>query len=342
MSDITDYSKPGEHPEGYVDLTAQSSDATGAAGTDAGYVAPAVDFTDIAGAADVSSEDTVDSVRAAGAAGAAGATQPAAGAGQAPAQPAPLFPPQSPSQSDTMPATTPSPTATGAPGTPDGTDDTDDTDAKAGDDARVLKSPFPLPDLREDVEEDDIDQSREEFTTVYDIIDQLEASLNEAKGSIFSPSMVRIDRDEFGGHLSELKKMLPVQLERASALMREAERRLEGAQTQSNAIVASAQSRAADIVKEANEQAQFLAGQENVTELARQKARTILNTAQAKADHLTHGADEYSTKVMETLRAQLNKMSGDVDAGLNVLYERRKAAAQDLPHLDINDYPEAQ
>ena len=333
MSDITDYSKPGEHPEGYVDLTAQSSDATGAAGTDAGYVAPAVDFTDIAGAADVSSEDTVDSVRA------AGATQPAAGAGQAPAQPAPLFPPQSPSQSDTMPATTPGPTAPGAPGTPAGPDD---PDAKAGNDARVLKSPFPLPDLREDAEEDDIDQSREEFTTVYDIIDQLEASLNEAKGSIFSPSMVRIDRDEFGGHLSELKKMLPVQLERASALMREAERRLEGAQTQSNAIVASAQSRAADIVKEANEQAQFLAGQENVTELARQKARTILNTAQAKADHLTHGADEYSTKVMETLRAQLNKMGGDVDAGLNVLYERRKAAAQDLPHLDINDYPEAQ
>nr|WP_240541407.1 cell division protein [Bifidobacterium santillanense] len=229
-----------------------------------------------------------------------------------------------------MPATTPEPTVAA----PD--------ESKAGDDSRVLKTPFPLPDLRDGADEDDVDQSREEFTTVYDIIDRLEGALNEAKGSIFAPGMVRIDRDEFGDDLNELKKMLPVQLERASALMREAERRLEGAQTQANAIVASAQSRAADIVKEANEQAQFLAGQENVTELARQKARTILNTAQAKADHLTQGADEYSTKVMETLRAQLNKMGNDVDAGLNVLYERRKAAAQDLPHLDIHDYPEAQ
>ena len=60
--------------------------------------------------------------------------------------------------------------------------------------------------------------------------------------------MVKVDRDEFTDQLSELKKMLPVQLERASALMREAERRLESAQTQSNAIVASAQSRAANMI----------------------------------------------------------------------------------------------
>lgn len=200
-------------------------------------------------------------------------------------------------------------------------------------------SPFPLPDLREKptVEE----QSQEEFTTVYDVIGKLENTLNEAKGVFFSPGLVKVDRDALMANLDELKKMLPVQLERASALMREAERRLESAQTQANAIVASAQSRAADTIKEANDQAQFLAGQENVTELARQKARTILNTAQAKADHLTQGADDYSAKVMEGLRQQLTKLTSDVDAGLNVLHERQRAAADQLPHLDQNDYPEA-
>ena len=200
-------------------------------------------------------------------------------------------------------------------------------------------SPFPLPDLREKptVEE----QSQEEFTTVYDVIGKLEDTLNEAKGGFFSPGLVKVDRDALMATLDELKKMLPVQLERASALMREAERRLESAQTQANAIVASAQSRAADTIKEANDQAQFLAGQENVTELARQKARTILNTAQAKADHLTQGADDYSAKVMEGLRQQLTKLTSDVDAGLNVLHERQRAAADQLPHLDQNDYPEA-
>lgn len=203
-----------------------------------------------------------------------------------------------------------------------------------------FKSPFPLPDLRENAEDDE-DPSHDEFTTVYDVIGKLEDTLNEAKGGFFSPGLVKVDRDALMANLDELKKMLPVQLERASALMREAERRLESAQTQANAIVASAQSRAADTIKEANDQAQFLAGQENVTDLARQKARTILNTAQAKADHLTQGADDYSAKVMEGLRQQLTKLTSDVDAGLNVLHERQRAAAEQLPHVDQNDYPEA-
>ena len=211
------------------------------------------------------------------------------------------------------------------------------------------KAAFPmdaLPDLREtlDVGSPDLDpatlKSRDEFTTVYDIIDRLESMLGEAKGGFFNAGIVKVDREEFTDRLDELKKMLPVQLERASALMREAERRLESAQTQANAIVASAQSRAADMVKDANEQAQFLAGQENVTEIARQKARATLDQAQAKSDRLTQGADQYCVTVMEGLQAQLSKLDRDVQAGLNVLYERQRAAGEQLPHLDHNDYPE--
>ena len=199
-----------------------------------------------------------------------------------------------------------------------------------------------LPGLRETLQADsEENKSRAEFTTVYDVIDRLESMLDEAKTSMFSPGTVKVDRDEFTSQLAELKKLLPVQLERASALMRESERRLESAQTQANAIVASAQSRAADTIREANEQAQFLAGQENVTELARQKARAILDQAQAKADHLTQGADKYCTTVMETLQQQLGKLGNDVQAGLNVLYDRQREASTHVPHLDANDYPES-
>ena len=161
--------------------------------------------------------------------------------------------------------------------------------ARAAEPVKPLISMSDLPDLRNTFNpnaplDDSNDLSRDEFTTVYDIIDSIEEELDEAKPILFAPSSVRVDRESFTGKLDKLKKMLPVQLERASALMRESERRLESAQTQANAIIASAQSRAADTVREANEQAQFLAGQENVTELARQKARGILDQAQAKAD----------------------------------------------------------
>ena len=184
-------------------------------------------------------------------------------------------------------------------------------------------------------------QSRAEFPTVYDILDSLERQLDEAKSSFFVPNQVRIDRDEFAGQLDELKNMLPVQLERASALMREAERRLENAQTQANAVIASAQSQAANIVHDAQEQAQFLAGQDNITTIARQKARAILDQAQTKADKLTSGANQYCTDVMQGLQDQLDKLSQDVRGGLSVLDQRERAASERLDHIQPDDYPEA-
>ena len=185
-----------------------------------------------------------------------------------------------------------------------------------------------LPDLQEDRSESG--NPRSEFTTVYDIIDRIQAMLDEAKAPLFSPGLVKVDRDELADDLNELKKMLPVQLERASALMREAERRLNTAQTQANATISDAQSRAADIVKEAGEQARFLAGQENVVAIARQKAQTIIDTAQAQADRLVQGADGYAAQVMGELDTQLGKMSQDVRAGLEVLHQREQEAARSM------------
>lgn len=220
-----------------------------------------------------------------------------------------------------------------------------DEPAKPAKSSKPSISMSDLPDLRATFDpdaplDDSSDRSRDEFTTVYDIIDSIEEELDEAKPILFAPSSVRVDRESFTGKLDKLKKMLPVQLERASALMRESERRLESAQTQANAIIASAQSRAADTVREANEQAQFLAGQENVTELARQKARGILDQAQAKADKLTQNADKYCITMMESLQQQVDKIGTGVQAGLNVLYDRQRETGAHLDHLDADDYPE--
>ncbi|MBH9984267.1 cell division protein [Bifidobacterium asteroides] len=207
-------------------------------------------------------------------------------------------------------------------------------DGEPIDDSTRTSAPKPavdmkdLPDLQEDRSESG--NPRSEFTTVYDIIDRIQAMLDEAKAPIFSPGLVKVDRDELADDLNELKKMLPVQLERASALMREAERRLNTAQTQANATISDAQSRAADIVKEAGEQARFLAGQENVVAIARQKAQTIIDTAQSQADRLVQGADGYAAQVMGELDTQLGKMSQDVRAGLEVLHQREQEAARSM------------
>ena len=73
-----------------------------------------------------------------------------------------------------------------------------------------------LPDLRNTFNpnaplDDSNDLSRDEFTTVYDIIDKLESALDEAKPILFFPGSVRVDRDEFTEQLDQLKKMMPAQ-----------------------------------------------------------------------------------------------------------------------------------
>ena len=196
-----------------------------------------------------------------------------------------------------------------------------------------------LPDLRDNAPDPDA-LRKAEFTTVYDIIDSLEEMITSAKGSMFSPSSVKIDRDDFLDKLEDLKTKLPVQLERASALMREAEGRLANANSQANVIISTAQARAANTIRDANERADYLASQEKVTEIARQKAKTMIDKAQAASDRLTSGADQYCIKIMNELHSQLGKMTRDVEGGLNVLEEREAKAREELPHAEESDYPQ--
>ena len=196
-----------------------------------------------------------------------------------------------------------------------------------------------LPDLRDNAPDPDA-LRKAEFTTVYDIIDSLEEMITSAKGSMFSPSSVKIDRDDFLDKLEDLKTKLPVQLERASALMREAEGRLANANSQANVIISTAQARAANIIRDANERADYLASQEKVTEISRQKAKTMIDKAQAASDRLTSGADQYCIKIMNELHSQLGKMTRDVEGGLNVLEEREAKAREELPHAEESDYPQ--
>lgn len=182
--------------------------------------------------------------------------------------------------------------------------------------------------------------TEDQFTTAYDIIDQIDATVADAPTLLFYRNQVRVNHDELHDLLDELKDVLPVQLERASTLMREAERRLGNAQTQADAIVENAQSKAASIIKEANERARFLAGQENVVSLATEQARTILNNAQEKATQLTRGANKYTEDSMRALDDQIVELRRSINTGLQVLQERQRLAEQDMPQLTPEDYPQ--
>ena len=122
--------------------------------------------------------------------------------------------------------------------------------------------------------------------------------------------------------------------------MRKAERRLENAQSQAEAIVNNAQAKSASIISDANDRARILAGQENVVSLATQQARSILSSAQEKANALTKGANDYTADSMRALDNQLVELRHSISTGLQVLQERQQVALHDLPHITPEDYPQ--
>lgn len=167
-----------------------------------------------------------------------------------------------------------------------------------------------------------------EFNNAFDIIDQMEGELEDARQVLFHASEVRVDQQSMLDHLSELRDVLPVQLERASALMREAEQRRQEASERSEKIVRAARDEKDRILEEAHHRADVLAGQENVVALARQKAQAILKDANARARSLTKGADTYVEDVLTKLSEQLADFTKQTRGGITVLQQREEEAGR--------------
>lgn len=189
-------------------------------------------------------------------------------------------------------------------------------------------------DPSDPTESEEYRSMRNQFSTAFDLIDSLIDEVNAAPGGLFNHDQARINRTNLVDELTNLKKLLPVQLSHASNLMRQANYRLDDAQTEANSIVSDARAKAAKIISAAEERAEFLAGQENVVAIANDKASAIMSAAQKKADKLTIGADEYCENVMGELSQQLQHISASVNEGVRVIGERKAAAQRDLEALN--------
>lgn len=190
--------------------------------------------------------------------------------------------------------------------------------------------PAAYDDVQEDYDGSDtrLTGAHPEFNNAFDIIDQLEGELDDAKPVLFHSSEVRVDRQAMLDHLSELRDVLPVQLERASALMREAEQRRQEASERSEKIVRGARDEKDRILEEAHHRADILAGQENVVTIARQKAQAILKDANSRARSLTQGADTYVEEVLTKLSEQLADFTKQTRGGISVIQQREQEASR--------------
>lgn len=199
------------------------------------------------------------------------------------------------------------------------------------------------------------------FQNAFDLVMELLNVISTAKAPLTKPNQVRLEKEPLISALKELESILPIQLRRASELMRESEHRLEDARKKADAITAQARQSADQIVNEANgsakgiredarnearkivaaaqQEAQHLVDNEVIVERAKEKAQTMVSTAQQKVTKLVSGANEYSLATLNSLLKQLSKIGNDVQAGVDVLQRRQEeienhqSVSFEVPHL---------
>ena len=114
--------------------------------------------------------------------------------------------------------------------------------------------------------------------------------------------------------IDQLRVAVPEEVRAAKRTNAEGERIIEKAQDEAERTIARAQ-----------EQAAFLIEERGLTETAQEESRRIVAGAEADADEIRRGADEYAASVLIGLEGDLVRTLQSIKKGVALLDERRAA-----------------
>jgi hypothetical protein len=109
-----------------------------------------------------------------------------------------------------------------------------------------------------------------------------------------------------------LRVAVPEEVRAAKRINSEGERIIDKAQEEAERIVARSQ-----------EQAAFLIDERGLTQLAEEESRRILARAEADAEEVRRGADEYAVSVLVGLEGDVVRTLQSIKKGIALLDERR-------------------
>jgi hypothetical protein len=144
---------------------------------------------------------------------------------------------------------------------------------------------------------------------------------------------VVIDQSAALGLIDELRVAVPEEVRAAKRINSEGERIIEKAQEEAERIVARAQ-----------EQAAFLIDERGLTQQAEAESGRIVGEAEADAEEVRRGADEYAVRVLVGLEGDVVKTLQSIKKGIELLDERREElraateAAASEPETAFGEY----
>jgi cell division septum initiation protein DivIVA len=167
---------------------------------------------------------------------------------------------------------------------------------------------------------------------VHDKLDELAAALESARAVPMSASCM-VNRTQMLALVDDVRRRLPGDLDRADALLDDAE-----------AVIAEARHSAERIVADAHEERMRLVSETEVLAQAEREAGRIVAGAEADAHRLRQGVDDYVDGKLANFEIVLTKTLEAVDRGRAKIQGRRAVEelgdlSAPLPELDV-DHPE--
>jgi cell division septum initiation protein DivIVA len=141
-------------------------------------------------------------------------------------------------------------------------------------------------------------------------VERLEGMLANGKKLPLTSNVV-VDQAAALELIDELRHAIPEEVQSARRTNAEAERILERASQEAERIVARAR-----------EQASYLIDEQGLTEAAEAESRRIIDEADVDAAATRSGADEYAADVLLRLEAEVSRVLGQIERGIDALNVR--------------------
>ena len=169
------------------------------------------------------------------------------------------------------------------------------------------------------------------------VLDELAQIVAGARGVPMSASAM-INRSEVLDLLETARDIVPDQIEAADRIIAEASEVKEDAQRRAKTILERAHADSEATIAQARQKAADLVTEHAITEGARNEAASILEEARLQAERMNAGADRYSDDSLGFLQAELESLLTKVHAGRQELERRQEARV----HGSQKPAPEAQ
>lgn len=161
---------------------------------------------------------------------------------------------------------------------------------------------------------------------IHQKLDELAAQVEGARSVPMSASCV-VNRSDIVKLVDEIRRLLPIDLQRADALLGDAD-----------SVLAEARMRAELTLAAGQDERMFLVSQSEVQAQAEREASRILATAELEAERMQREVDDYIDAKLANFEIVLSKTLEAVGRGRDKIQGRR--AVEELDHIALPELDE--